>query len=171
MTFITELAWRSVIIGAGATVVIDLWAALLRRMGVPSLNMAFLGRWVGHLPEGRFFHENIAKSPAVRGEALLGWLSHYAIGVSFAALLLALFGLDWADAPTLGPALVVGGGTLPAPLLVLQPALGAGVASSKTPRPVFNTLKSVTTHVMFGLGLFLAAWVASRLVSALGGGS
>lgn len=169
MTFDIELAWRGVVIGAGATLVIDLWAAALRRIGVPSLNMAFLGRWVGHLPAGRFFHENIAKSPPVRGESLLGWLAHYGIGVSFASVLLALFGLDWAHAPTLGPALLVGLGSLPAPLFVLQPALGAGVASSKTTRPVFNTLKSVMTHTVFGVGMFLAAWVAARLLPALGG--
>jgi hypothetical protein len=47
--------------------------------------------------------------------------------------------------------------TVVAPLFVLQPALGAGIASSKTPRPLFNSLKSLVTHVVFGIGLFLAA--------------
>jgi hypothetical protein len=47
--------------------------------------------------------------------------------------------------------------TVVAPLFILQPALGAGIASSKTPRPVFNSLKSLATHVVFGFGLFLAA--------------
>jgi hypothetical protein len=44
-----------------------------------------------------------------------------------------------------------------APLFILQPALGAGIASSKTPAPVFNTVKSLVTHMVFGLGLYLAA--------------
>lgn len=48
-----------------------------------------------------------------------------------------------------------------APLLILQPALGAGVASRRTATPVFNASKSVATHVVFGLGLYLAAWVSA----------
>lgn len=43
----TELALRSMMIGAGATFVMDLWAAVLRRFGIPSLSFALLGRWLG----------------------------------------------------------------------------------------------------------------------------
>jgi hypothetical protein len=163
-----EFTFLSVFIGAGATLVIDVWAALLRRLGVPSLDFALLGRWLGHLLHGRWAHESIARAAPVRSELLLGWLAHYAIGISFSGLLLATFGLGWARSPTLGPALLIGVATLPAPLFILQPALGAGIASSRTPRPVFNTLKSLTTHVVFGIGLFLAGLVAKRLFSLLG---
>ena len=156
-----EFALRSLLIGAGATLCMDLWAALLRRFGVASLDFALLGRWVGHLPRGRWFHDGIAKSPPVRHELLLGWLTHYGIGVSFAALLLATFGLGWARSPTLYPALLIGIVTVVAPLFILQPALGAGIASSKTPRPVFNSVKSLVTHTVFGVGLFLAAWLTA----------
>src|SRR5512142_2034546 len=48
-----EYVLRSIVIGAGATLTIDVWAALLRRFGIASLNFALLGRWVGHLPRGR----------------------------------------------------------------------------------------------------------------------
>jgi DUF2938 family protein len=158
-----ELIIRSIVIGVGATLTMDLWAALLRRFGIPSLNFAFLGRWIGHLPRGRWLHENIARTAPVRGELLIGWCTHYAIGISFSALLLLTFGLSWARSPTLSPALFIGVVTVLAPLLVLQPALGAGIASSKTPRPVFNTFKSLITHTVFGVGLFLTA-LATRSV-------
>jgi hypothetical protein len=158
-----EFVIRSLIIGAGATLTMDLWAALLRRFGVPSLNFAFLGRFIGHLPQGRWVHPNIAQSVPVRGELLLGWCAHYAIGVTFAALLIGIFGLTWARAPTPLPALIVGVVTVVAPLFLLQPALGAGIASSRTPRPVFNSLKSLATHVVFGLGLFVAATASASL--------
>jgi hypothetical protein len=163
-----ECVFRGIFIGAGATLVIDAWAALLRRFGIPSLNFAMLGRWIGHLRHGRLKHQSIAKASPVRRELLLGWAAHYAIGISFAGLLLAAFGLAWARSPTLGPALLVGVGTVVAPLFILQPALGAGIASSKTPTPVFNTLKSLTTHVVFGVGLFVAAVVAARLFPSSG---
>jgi hypothetical protein len=161
-----EFVVRSTLIGAGATVAMDVWAAVLRRFGVPSLNFAFLGRWIGHLPQGRWLHESIARAAPIRGELLIGWFAHYSIGVTFAALLLALFGLPWARSPTLLPALVVGIVTVAAPLLVLQPALGAGIASSRTPAPVFNSVKSLITHAVFGVGLFLAAHATASLVPA-----
>lgn len=161
-----EFILRSVLIGAGATMVMDIWAAVLRRFGVPSLNFAFLGRWLGHLPQGRWFHERIAETAPVRGERLLGWCAHYSIGVAFATLLLAVFGLQWARSPTLLPALFIGIVTVAAPLFILQPAMGAGIASVKTPRPVFNSFKSLITHLVFGIGLFLAARATAWLITA-----
>lgn len=168
MSTAIEYVLRGVFIGAGATLTIDAWAALLRRLGVPSLKFALLGRWVGHLLRGRLMHENISKASPVRGELLLGWLSHYAIGIGFAGVLLATFGLGWARHPTLGPALLVGVATVVAPWFVLQPAFGAGIASSKTATPVLNALKSLLTHTVFGLGLFAAALVAARLFPTFG---
>jgi len=162
----SEFIVRSILIGAGATVVMDLWAALLRRFGVPSLNFALLGRWLGHLPHGQWHHDSIASAAPVRGERTLGWCAHYGIGISFAVLLLAVFGRSWARSPTLSPALLIGMVTVVAPLFVLQPALGAGVASSKTSAPLFNTLKSLVTHTVFGLGLFLAASATAALLPA-----
>jgi hypothetical protein len=159
-----EFVVRAVLIGVGATLVMDLWAALLRQFGVPSLNFAFLGRWIGHLPEGRWFHESIGKAAPVKGEVLVGWLAHYSIGITFSAVLLAAFGLSWARSPSLLPALFIGLVTVVAPLLILQPALGAGIASSKTPAPLFNSMKSVATHAVYGLGLYLSALVTSVLM-------
>ena len=161
-----EAVVRTVLIGAGATMTMDVWAAVLRKLGVPSLNFAFLGRWIAHLPEGRFFHDSIAKAAPVRGELLLGWGAHYAIGVSFAALLVATFGLKWARSPSLLPALLIGIVTVVAPLLILQPALGAGIASSKTAAPLLNSIKSVVTHTVYGFGLYLAALATASLIPA-----
>jgi hypothetical protein len=160
-----EFVVRTVLIGVGATLTIDAWAFVLRKLGVPSLKFAFLGRWIGHLPEGRWIQRSIAKVEPVRGELLVGWCAHYFIGVTFAGLLLSLFGLSWARSPSLLPALFVGVSTVLAPLLLLQPALGAGIASSRTSRPVFNSLKSVMTHVVFGLGLYLSAIATASFLS------
>ncbi|MFO1009841.1 MAG: DUF2938 domain-containing protein [Planctomycetota bacterium] len=159
-----ELLLRALVIGTGATLAMDLWALLLRRFGVPSLDMGLLGRWIGHVAAGRFRHASIGKAAPVRGERVLGWGAHYAIGVSFATLLLTVNGLAWARSPSLLPALVIGIATVVAPLFVLQPALGLGVASSRTARPLFNASKSVVTHVVFGFGLFLAASASAALL-------
>ena len=156
-----ETVIRTVLIGAGATLVMDLWAALLRQFGIPSLNFAMLGRWIGHLPRGHFIHDSIVHAPPIHGELAIGWAAHYSIGIAFAGLLLALFGLEWAHAPTLWPALLIGLVTVAAPLFILQPALGLGIASLKTPAPSFNVLKSLVTHAVFGFGLYFAARVSA----------
>jgi len=152
--------------GAGATATIDLWALLLKQFGVSSLNFAFLGRWLAHLFDGRWSHESIAKAEPIPGELWIGWLAHYSIGVTFGALLLAVKGPAWARNPTLLPALIVGIVTVVAPWFILQPALGAGIASSKTPNPVFNGVKSLLTHTIFGFGLYWAALATAWLIPA-----
>ena len=159
-----EFVLRASLIGVGATMVMDVWALLLRQFGVPSLNFAFLGRWIGHLHQARRMHGSIASATPVRGELWLGWSAHYSIGVTFAALLLVAFGLNWARSPSLLPALFIGIVTVLAPLLILQPALRAGIASSKTPTPVFNCIKSLVTHTVYGFGLYLAALATASLI-------
>jgi hypothetical protein len=159
-----EFILRAVLIGAGATMVMDVWAVVLRQFGVPSLNLAFLGRWIGHQLHGRWRHANIASATPIRGESWIGWCAHYSIGIAFAALLLWTYSLGWARSPSLLPALFIGIGTVIAPWFVLQPAMGAGIASWKTSRPVFNGIKSLVTHSIFGLGMYLAALATASLV-------
>jgi hypothetical protein len=146
------------VIGVGATLIMDLWALVLRRgFDVASLDLALLGRWIGHLARGQFRHERIGAAAPIRHERIIGWTAHYTIGVTFAAVLLAVWGVEWLQAPTLAPPLIVSTLTLAAPFLVMQPAMGAGIASSRTPRPNLARLRSVATHTVYGLGLYLAA--------------
>ena len=156
---------RAVLIGIGATIVMDLWTLVRKRVfGVASLDYRMLGRWIGNLPRGQFAHENIGKASPFRGELILGWCAHYTIGITFALLLLEVCGLDWARHPTLLPALIVGIGTVIAPFLILQPAMGAGIAASKTPHPNTARLRSVLTHTVFGIGLYLSALLWSIVI-------
>jgi hypothetical protein len=157
---IVDIVARSIVIGAGATAVMDLWAAFLRRwFRVASLDFALLGRWIGHFPRGRFRHESIGQAAPVRYERVIGWAAHYTIGVVFAALLLAIWGFEWLQRPTLIPPLIVSSATLVAPFFLMQPAMGAGIAASRTPRPNVARLRSVVTHTIYGLGLYTSAWM------------
>jgi hypothetical protein len=154
----------SIVIGVGATALMDVWAAFLWRCcRVQSLDYALLGRWIGYIPRGRFRHESIGQAAPVRYERVVGWSAHYTIGVVFAALLLAIWGLEWLRRPTLIPPLIVSSATLVAPFLVMQPAMGAGIAASRTPRPNVARLRSVITHTVYGVGLYASAWVWSAL--------
>lgn len=144
-------------LGIGATAVMDLWLMLLNRLGVATLNFAFIGRWGGHLLHGQWRHAAIAKSSPIKGELAFGWLLHYATGIAFAALLLALQGNAWAFEPTPLPALALGLATVVVPLFVIQPAMGSGFAARRTPTPLKNCLRSLANHGVFGLGLYLTA--------------
>jgi hypothetical protein len=152
------------LIGIGATVVMDVWLAFLKRMGVQTLDFAFIGRWVGHLFLGRFVHASIKNALPIPNELMLGWFTHYAIGIAFAGLLVGIYGIGWTSTPSLLPAVLVGMGTVVAPLFVMQPAMGSGFAASKTPTPLKNCIRSVVNHTVFGLGLYLSAaliaWIA-----------
>ena len=154
---LAEFAARSISAGIGATAVVDLWALLLRRgLGWASLDWSMAGRWIGHLPGGRFAHERIAAAPAVRGERAIGWVFHYVVGTVFAGALLAVMGADWASRPTLIACLATGWLTIVFPWFVMQPSMGAGFAAARTPHPPRARLQSVLTHTVFGMGLYLA---------------
>ena len=152
-----------VFIGIGATAIMDLWLFVQKRLGARTLSFAYIGRWAGHLLRGRFAHAAIAQAPPIPGELAWGWLTHYAVGVAFAGVLVAIQGLDWARSPSLLPAVAVGIGTVVLPLFVMQPAMGAGVASSRTPTPVKNCVRSLANHTVFGLGLYFSAAVVALI--------
>lgn len=154
----------SLFTGVGATLVVDLWTIARKRLlGVPTPNYGLVGRWFAHMRHGRFRHDAIATAPPVLGERLIGWAAHYMIGIAFAALLLRIWGLAWILHPTLGPALIVGIGTVAAPFLIMQPGMGAGIAARRTPRPAAARLQSLVLHAVFGLGLYIAGWASHFL--------
>ena len=94
---------------------------------------------------------------------MAGWLVHYTIGVVFALVFVALASTDWLTRPTLLPAFLYGVATVVFPLFIMQPALGFGIAASKTPHPAQARMKSLMTHIVFGVGLYLCA-VGARLL-------
>lgn len=151
-------------IGMAATAILDIWLVLIGRMGVPTLDFAFVGRWVGHVFRGKFAHAAIGSADPIPGERALGWLMHYLIGIAFAAVLVLSQGAEWIRQPTLLPPLVVGVCTVLAPLFVMQPAMGAGFASSRTATPTRNVLRSISNHFVFGLALYLASLLAAQLL-------
>ena len=152
------------LIGLGATLLLDLWSLLLKAsIGAPFPNYAMVGRWIGNFLRGQFSHASMVDAPAVAREAVIGWVAHYVIGILYACLLVALAGMDWLRAPTLPPALGVGIATLAAPFLVMQPAMGAGFASSKVANPNMARFRSIAAHTVFGFGLYVTALVIVRI--------
>jgi DUF2938 family protein len=148
----------AIAVGIGATVLMDLWNLFLKRaFSIPSLNYCLLGRWVRHMPSGTLRHASIAAAPKKPYECVVGWVSHYSIGVAFALVFVVLASADWLARPALVPALLYGIATVVFPFFIMQPSLGLGIAASKTPKPTQARLKSLATHTVFGVGLYLSA--------------
>jgi hypothetical protein len=166
MTREFEFVASAAFIGAGATLLTDLWGAFRRRFfSIRPLDLRLLGRWFGYMPRGRFIHDDIVNAEPVKGGAVIGWVAHYGIGYAFAALLLAIYGLAWTSRPTPLPALVVGLGTVVAPFFLMQPCFGAGIAGSRTSNPMLIRVRSVLTHVVYGVGLYASALVWTAVLN------
>lgn len=147
-------------VGVGATLFMDTAALIKKRFfAQPSLDYRLVGRWLGHMLDGQIRHPAIAAAAPTRHERLVGWLFHYLTGIVFAALLVVTVGSDWLNAPTLMPAVLTGLFSIAAPWLIMQPAWGMGVAASRTAKPGVARQRSLVTHLTFGLGLYLSAWL------------
>lgn len=153
-----EILFRAALVGIGGTVILDVYAALAQHfLGTPATNWKMVGRWIGHMPGGRFVHANIGQARPIPGEHALGWIFHYVIGVGYGLLLLAIWGAGWLDAPTVSAPLILALALLVLPYFVMMPGMGMGLAGSRTPKPNVTRLKSVIGHSVFGSGMYLTA--------------
>ena len=146
---------NAIIIGVGATALLDAWALVLNRLfgfGLP--NWAMVGRWFAHLPRGIVVHEDIGRSDGVSHELTIGWVAHYAVGILFAAITLAIGGEAWMKAPTWPLPLAVGLITVGCGWFILQPGMGAGIAASRKPDHMRIRILNILGHTVFGFGMF-----------------
>ncbi len=157
-----EFLLKSILIGAGATAIFDLWVKLLAALGLPGGNWTMGGRWFAYIPRGKLVHDGIANSPSLPNETAIGWTMHYVTGIVFAAALILIWGLDWTRAPTIGPALVVGMSTILLGWCVMSPCMGGGIAGQKRPDRWTVRAVQLSNHFVFGLGL----WVCALVVAA-----
>lgn len=155
----------AIVVGLGATLFMDLWALLLKRLfGIPPANYCLVGRWLAHMPEGTFRHANIAAAAPTRFECPVGWTAHYTLGAMYALVLVAFVSWSWLMRPTLLPALVFSLGSLLVPFLIMQPSFGLGVAASRASNPTQARLRSLMAHTAFGVGLYASAIVVSSVL-------
>jgi hypothetical protein len=158
MSIATDHILAAIAIGIGAALVMDLWNLFLKRtFGIPSLNYCLLGRWLRHMPGGTFAHASITAAARKPFECMVGWIAHYTLGVVFALVFIVLTSGDWLARPTLPPALLYGIGTVVFPFFIMQPSFGLGIAASRTSKPAQARLKSLVTHTVFGVGLYVCA--------------
>lgn len=150
-----DTLWRAAAIGVGATALMDIWAIILNKaFGRALPNWGMVGRWVGHIGKGRLFHDDIAKAAPIANELAIGWVFHYAVGIAYGLLLVAIVGAGWLSAPTFLPAFILGIVTVAAGWFLLSPGMGGGWAASKAPNPMQVRGLNLVAHTVFALGLY-----------------
>ena len=137
----------------------DVWAVVLGRVfGQPMPNWAMPGRWLGHIPSGIIFHDDIGKSTAVAGERALGWFLHYGVGIAYGVVFAFLAGAVWVNDPSFLPIWVFSILTISAGWFLLQPGMGLGWAASKTPKPWKTRGLGLVAHSWFAIGMWGVAF-------------
>jgi hypothetical protein len=159
------VAIEVLVTGIVATLATDLWQHLLQTItGLPPVSWGLVGRWVAWMPRGVFVHRPITATAPVYGERAIGGGFHYAVGIVYAALYLAVVRLGLGSGPTLISAVVFAAALLVVPWFLMQPALGLGFMAARAPRPGAVRAINIAAHVVFGIGLYLGALAASAVV-------
>jgi len=150
-----EVVIKVITLDIFATVAIDIWATFSNKvLNFPRTNWAMVGRWLGHIPTGKYMHNPVNSSPEIKYENTIGWVFHYFIGVAYAAIygVLVIWVLE--GSATLFSSWVFGLFTILSPWLILQPALGLGICAVKAPKPNMVRLQNFTIHSIFGIALY-----------------
>ena len=121
-----------------------------------------VGRWGGHMPRGVFVHDPISEADPIPNELVMGWISHYVVGLIYGLTYLYIVEVLLSGGPSLISALVFGLVTLVVPWFIMQPAMGAGVFATRVPRPSVMRLVSLSLHTVFGISLYVGWLLIQR---------
>jgi hypothetical protein len=152
------------ITGIVATATLDIWQQIYRlAFGTPITDWAMIGRWVGHIPDGRFVQPDIGNAPPIANERMLGWIVHYFVGIGYAVVYLLLMRFVVGSPPSFISPLVFGAVSVVVTWFFMEPILGAGVMGSKIPGQAGAMVHDFTSHLSLGVGLFIGNRVAGLI--------
>ena len=155
--------WEILFIGIFATISIDVWALILNKVfKLPITNWGMVGRWVGHIPQGKFTNSSIKDVVEIKNEHAIGWLLHYVIGFIFAYFYIFIAA---EHKPSLTSAVVFGWLTVVFPWFVLQPGLGLGMFARFAAKPNVVRLINLSIHTVFGASLYFGGIFLSLIGS------
>ncbi len=156
----TDLLWRGILIGIGATIIMDIWAYAVSFLpGQSRPDWTLVGRWFWYLRRGQIFHDDINTMPPYRHELALGWIGHGTVGILYGVIFAFYGGKDWFAHPVFLPAWIFGILTVGAGWFLLQPGLGIGWAASRLPNATNVRIMNLLSHTFFALGLYWTAWL------------
>jgi hypothetical protein len=156
---------KSVAVGTLATLSMDAFFLAASRLGgarftSDKVGLEPVGRWAAGLARGQFRHQDIAREPAVHGEALLGLAVHYVTGITLTRAYheaLRRRGLK----PGVPSATAFGIATALLPTLILYPSWGLGPFALRSGEASRLLPIMVLGHTAFGAAIGL--WTALLL--------
>ena len=140
--------------GVIGTLVMDISNYLLSRFRLISkIELSMIGRMAAGWLSRRFFYKNPAEMIQVKNEEILGFVTHYAIGISMAIIF--VFGWQLFIDGTISaiPAILYGILTTAASWFFVYPSMGLGVCGLKSPEKIKATFSSLANHLFYGIGL------------------
>ncbi len=152
-----DLIVAVVLVGVLGTIAMDLLNHLFARFGVIiKIDMGTIGRMSAGWARGRFRYRHPGELAPVSNEILLGYITHYAIGVGLAIPF--VFGWKLLVGGPLSPvwALVYGIATTVASVFIVYPSLGLGVFGLRSQDGIKAPLSSMANHLFFGVGMAVA---------------
>ena len=148
-----------ILMGIVATFFMDFFAIFLGELKIinQKIKPESVGRWILYMFKGKFMHGNINKTPSMKIERTMTFLSHYFIGIILAGVYLfieiqlpVLLQQYWAP-------IIFGIITVLLPWLWLYPSFGLGIMASKEKNKSAYIIASLVNHTNFGIGLLL--WI------------
>ena len=146
--------WNAVLVGVFATIVLDVVAGVgtaLHLFRIPAF-----GRWGLYALRGKFTHEDIDRSPAIRGENALTLPLHYVAGIVLAVPYLFLVDAFSLGAGNLLLATLYGLSTSLIPFFVMLPSMGYGLLGLRHRGDTFWLREILAMHLGYGVGIGLA---------------
>ena len=149
-----DLVVTAIVAGVLGTLAMDALNHLFARAGMLlEIDVAMIGRMVAGWARGRFRYRHPSEIEQVANEKMLGYLTHYGIGVGLALPYVIGWDLLVGGLASPGWAVVYGVATTVASWFFVFPSLGLGVLGRRSPDGIRATVSSLANHLFYGVGL------------------
>jgi hypothetical protein len=149
-----DLVITGILAGVLGTIAMDLLNHLLARTGlILRIDVRMIGRMSAGWFRGRFRYRNPTEMVQVANELLLGYITHYTIGVGLAIPFVFAWSHLFGEPVSPEWILAYGVATTLASVLVVYPSLGLGVFGMRSPEGIRAPLSSLANHFFFGAGM------------------
>lgn len=130
---------------------------LFSRFGVISkINIDSIGRMTAGWFSGQFFYNHPSEMNQVANEKLLGYLSHYGIGISLSFPFVFLWNIISSEPTSPLIALIYGIATTSVSWFFVYPSMGFGLLGLRSPDGLKASFSSLCNHLFYGTGLAIA---------------
>ena len=152
-----DLVVTGVVAGVLGTLAMDSLNHLFARAGLLlRIDVRMIGRMSAGWVHGHFCYRHPGEMKQVANEMLIGYLTHYAIGVGLAIPFVLGWGLFIGGPASPVWALAFGVATTVASVFFVYPSMGLGAFGRRSPEGIRAPLSSLANHFFFGVGMAVA---------------